>query len=294
MPPDKFAQTVTRDLLRHACANREIVANHPRNARTLIGNMTRPYFSFERMGWRAAGSASWENAKDDQKKQFYDALYHTLLREHFSTVYQYCDGAIAFRTPESAPGSQKIIVHAEMRHRDAPTVDLAYSLVQTDNGWKIFDLAVDGQSLIARLVNGHRENLTGRMEVQDIQELSGRLREQIEWDVWANVALAVVIGLEALGVGLGSAALFAFMARATHPAYTATQLALFTSLMATPRTFINAAAGWLVEGAGGWFHFFWLCFFLAFPGMLLLFKVAPWNGDQPKKQEDPFPVSGTK
>lgn len=88
--------------------------------------------------------------------------------------------------------------------------------------------------------------------------------------------LAMVIGLEALGVGLGTTAFVAYMARTTHPAYTATQLALFTSLMAVPRTFINASAGWLVE-AMGWYNFFLLCGVLAIPGMLLLFKVAPWH-----------------
>lgn len=90
--------------------------------------------------------------------------------------------------------------------------------------------------------------------------------------------LAVVISLEALGVGLGTAAFVAFIARSTHPAYTATQLALFTSLMAVPRTLINASAGWLVA-ALGWFDFFLLCLVLAVPGMLLLLKVAPWGDD---------------
>ena len=90
------------------------------------------------------------------------------------------------------------------------------------------------------------------------------------------VALALVIGVEAFGVGLGTAAFVAFIARSTHPAYTATQFALFTSLAAVPRTFINASAGWLVEQLG-WVDFFWLCFVLAVPGMLLLFKIAPWN-----------------
>lgn len=99
-------------------------------------------------------------------------------------------------------------------------------------------------------------------------------------------ALAIVIAGEALGVGLGTTAFVAFMARTTHPAYTATQLALFTSLMAIPRTFINATAGWLIE-ALGWTHFFWLCFALAFPGMLLLFKVAPWNTRDEISQPDP-------
>lgn len=88
--------------------------------------------------------------------------------------------------------------------------------------------------------------------------------------------LALVISLEALGVGLGTVAFVAFIARTTHPAYTATQFALFTSLMAIPRTFANAATGWLVE-AMGWGGFFLLCAALAVPGMLLLLKVAPWN-----------------
>jgi PAT family beta-lactamase induction signal transducer AmpG len=106
---------------------------------------------------------------------------------------------------------------------------------------------------------------------------------QAEPNAWRLAALARVSGVEAMGVGLGSAAFVAFMARTTHPAYTATQLALFTSLMAVPRTFVNASAGWLVENFGGWLNFFWLCFFLAIPGMLLLFKVAPWNGDRDRE-----------
>ena len=85
-----------------------------------------------------------------------------------------------------------------------------------------------------------------------------------------------VIGIEAFGVGLGTTAFVAIIARSTHSAYTATQFALFTSLAAIPRTFINASAGWLVE-TFGWPHFFLLSFVLAIPGMLLLFKVAPWH-----------------
>ena len=88
--------------------------------------------------------------------------------------------------------------------------------------------------------------------------------------------LAAVIGFEALGVGLGTTAFVAFIARTTHPHYTATQFALFTSLAAVPRTFANAATGYVVETIG-WFWFFLLCTLLALPGMFLLMKVAPWQ-----------------
>jgi PAT family beta-lactamase induction signal transducer AmpG len=102
-------------------------------------------------------------------------------------------------------------------------------------------------------------------------------------DATALSRLAMVIGFEALGVGLGTVAFVAFIARATHPLYTATQFALFTSLAAVPRTFINAATGVLVEQMG-WFGFFMLCAALAVPGMLLLFKVAPWQNPTSGKE----------
>lgn len=91
-----------------------------------------------------------------------------------------------------------------------------------------------------------------------------------------QLMLATVIGVEAIGVGLGTAAFVAYMARETNPAFTATQLALFTSLAAVPRTLFNATTGYLINWLG-YVNFFWLCFFLALPGMLLLIKVAPWN-----------------
>lgn len=91
-----------------------------------------------------------------------------------------------------------------------------------------------------------------------------------------KLILAVVISLEYLGVGLGTAAFTAFIARSTSIAFAATQFALFTALAALPRTFVNALTGYIVD-AVGWNTFFYICAVLAIPGMLLLFRVAPWN-----------------
>ena len=91
-----------------------------------------------------------------------------------------------------------------------------------------------------------------------------------------RMALAGVIVFEYLGVGLGTAALTAFIARATMPAYAATQFALFTALAALPRTFANATTGIIVESVG-WTNFYLLCTAVAIPGMVMLLKVAPWS-----------------
>jgi len=94
-------------------------------------------------------------------------------------------------------------------------------------------------------------------------------------------ALAFAMGFEYLGVGLGTAAFTAFIARATNPAFAATQFALFTALTALPRTFANATTGVIVEQIG-WTNFYFMCTALAVPGMLMLLKVAPWR--EPTKQ----------
>ncbi|MFZ7188321.1 AmpG family muropeptide MFS transporter [Avibacterium avium] len=91
-------------------------------------------------------------------------------------------------------------------------------------------------------------------------------------------SLSLVVAAEYIGIGLGTAAFVAFMARETNPLYTATQLALFTSLAALPRATLNTQAGALIDWLG-YYDYFWLCFWLAIPGMLCLLKVAPWNAD---------------
>jgi PAT family beta-lactamase induction signal transducer AmpG len=88
--------------------------------------------------------------------------------------------------------------------------------------------------------------------------------------------LFIVVSGEYLAVGLGTVALTAFMARETSKAFTATQFALFSSLVAVPRTFANATTGFIVENVG-WTQFFVICTLLAIPGMLMLFIVAPWG-----------------
>jgi PAT family beta-lactamase induction signal transducer AmpG len=88
--------------------------------------------------------------------------------------------------------------------------------------------------------------------------------------------LGLAHGFEYLGVGLGTVAVVAFMARETSRAYTATQFALLSALATLPRTLASATTGVLVE-AVGWEQFFYLCTLMAIPGMLLLTKIAPWN-----------------
>lgn len=95
--------------------------------------------------------------------------------------------------------------------------------------------------------------------------------------------LAVVIALENLGSGLGTAAFVAYIASLCNKTYSAVQFALLSSLSAIPRTFCNAFSGYIVAYSS-WSSFFIFCTLIAIPGMILLLYIAPFK-DKANKAE---------
>ena len=87
--------------------------------------------------------------------------------------------------------------------------------------------------------------------------------------------LALIIGFENLSTGMGISAFLAFMANLTDRRFTATQYALFTSLMGVPRVIVSASTGFMAELLG-WQGFFIACTLIAVPGLLLLFYFRGW------------------
>ena len=321
LPPDAFVQAITRDVFAHVCNNREILADNTRNAHTLVSSSARRYFNFTRMATQATGYDSGD-VTDKQRRSLarLGDFYRTqIVRDWAGPVFQHCDWTVEVSAPHFDPDAKEVTVSAVMSRAGEQAITVNYSLEKrttkkaspfsmlmsllsaesespapkaqdpSELAWRVFDIAVNEQSLVESYREAFADKLravpadTVEPETAGIESLIDWIKKQNETDLMGLLALALVVGFEALGVGLGTVAFVAFMARTTHPAYVATQLALFTSLMAVPRTIVNASAGWLVEGLGGWTIFFWFCFFISIPGMLLLLKVAPWNNSQPFK-----------
>jgi len=97
--------------------------------------------------------------------------------------------------------------------------------------------------------------------------------------------LSGVIAFENLSGGMGTAAYVAFMASITNKRFTATQYALLSSLMGVPRVIASAPTGFLAKHFG-WDGFFIACTLIAIPGMLLLFKFAPWRPPSPRSRDE--------
>jgi PAT family beta-lactamase induction signal transducer AmpG len=137
--------------------------------------------------------------------------------------------------------------------------------------WAVIVGSVFGAFIVVRI--GINRSLWVFGVVQMVTILGFVVLAQSGADPWV---LGIVIAGEYIGVGLGTSASVAFIARETSRLAVATQFALFTALASLPRVVAASFSGLLVDTIG-WIDFFYLSTLLAIPGMLLLIWVAPFN-----------------
>ena len=102
-----------------------------------------------------------------------------------------------------------------------------------------------------------------------LQAVTNLMFMVLAWFGKSYALMILVVGLENLAGGMGTAAFVAFIMALCHHNYTATQFALLTSLAALGRIFIGPASGFIVE-AEGWVIFFLVTTLAALPGLWLL------------------------
>ncbi|MEX0759241.1 MAG: MFS transporter [Tistlia sp.] len=150
--------------------------------------------------------------------------------------------------------------------------DLGYTGVEIAGVTKVFGVLATlagvfaGGALVARL--GILPALLVGGVLQAVTNLLFAAQAALQLD--SVTALAVVVGADNFTGGLGSAAFVAYLSSLCNVAFTGTQYALLSSMMAFGRTIFATSSGWLAEHLG-WAEFFVSTLALAIPGLLLLF-----------------------
>jgi len=104
------------------------------------------------------------------------------------------------------------------------------------------------------------------------------------WIEYSQTLLGGIVAFEFFATGLGQAAYATYMAIQTNKRFTATQYALLTSLMGVPGVFAASLTGYMSQYLG-WNLFYGLCALIAIPGLLLLFKIVPWNASNEELEQ---------
>jgi PAT family beta-lactamase induction signal transducer AmpG len=100
------------------------------------------------------------------------------------------------------------------------------------------------------------------------------------------VAMYAGVGFEVFTAGLGMGAFGVLLLRLTEKRFSATQYALFSSLMAVPRVVAGPITGFTVD-AVGWPAFFLITMVLGIPGLMMLARFVPPGVREP--DFDPAP-----
>ncbi|GMU59343.1 MAG: hypothetical protein AMXMBFR34_11060 [Myxococcaceae bacterium] len=96
-----------------------------------------------------------------------------------------------------------------------------------------------------------------------------------------SLPLQTAIFIETATGGMGWGAFGVLLLRLTDKRFSATQYALFSSLVGLARTFVGPPAG-IMADAMGWAPFFLVSMAFGIPGMIVLRRFVPW-GQEPKE-----------
>jgi phospholipid transport system substrate-binding protein len=144
VPPDVLARTTTQEVLVILKQEKELT-----QARVyqLVEAKVLPNFDFNRMTQLAVGK-HWPSATPQQKKALVTEFRNLLVRTYSSSLTEFSNQAVEFKPMTIKPDATDVTVRSEIRQPGSQPVPIDYSMYKTDFGWKVYDVAIDGVSLV--------------------------------------------------------------------------------------------------------------------------------------------------
>jgi phospholipid transport system substrate-binding protein len=124
-----------------------IQAGDRRKIRALIEARVLPVFDFVRMT-RLAMGRNWNQANADQQKQVVTQFRDLLVRTYGTALSQYKNQNVQVKGLEGKADDTDVVVHTAIVASGTQPVAIDYSMEKTDDGWKVFDIKVEGVSLV--------------------------------------------------------------------------------------------------------------------------------------------------
>ena len=148
LAPDALARKVTDEVLAIVRTDKEIQAGNTKKILDLVEAKILPHFNFLRMTRLAVG-APWRQASSAQQQNLVNEFRTLLVHTYTSAFTQYRDQVIDYRPLKLQPGDTEVVVRSIIRQSGgADPVDVNYSMEKTDRGWKVYDVAIGGISLV--------------------------------------------------------------------------------------------------------------------------------------------------
>jgi phospholipid transport system substrate-binding protein len=147
-PPDLMVRMVADEILGIVRDDGAIRSGDAARAAELIERKVLPNFNFRRMTALAVGR-DWRGATAEQQARLVEQFRSLLVRTYSNALTQYKDQSIEFRPLRARTEETDVTVRADIRQSGAPAITIDFRLEKAAQGWKVYDVAVAGVSLVA-------------------------------------------------------------------------------------------------------------------------------------------------
>jgi len=113
----------------------------------LVQETVVPHFDFRRMS-RSALGRFWRKATDEQKVAVTNEFRQLLVRTYATALLSYSGEQIQYLPVQYRPGDTKVMISTRIAAGGAPPVPVNYRLRLNGETWKVYDVVIDGVSLI--------------------------------------------------------------------------------------------------------------------------------------------------
>jgi len=145
--PEELVKKMTNDVLEAVKSDKQLAAGDRQKALKLAEEKILPHVDFEE-ATRLAVGRSWSQASAEQKKRLVDEFRRMLVRTYSSAISAYEGQTMKVQPVRMKPGDTEVTVRNQYVRPGGKPVQLDYSMRKTDSGWKIYDIVVEGISLV--------------------------------------------------------------------------------------------------------------------------------------------------
>ncbi len=158
-PPDQIARATTDKIVVLLKENKDTYAKDHKQLYAMVDENVLPHFDFRAMSRTVLGRY-WRQASEEQRQRFVNEFRDLLVRTYATALLKYNNEKIVYLPYRTIPGDRIATVKSEVRRTDGgPPIAINYSFYHTEAGWKVYDVTIEGASLVTTYQSTYAEQV---------------------------------------------------------------------------------------------------------------------------------------
>ena len=155
----RFAQQATSTIVDELTSRRETLRDDPQALYELVERHVLPYFDFEHMSRLVLGKRRWKGSSPEQRERFVSAFRSLLVRTYAALLNEYRGQPLTYLDPVPRKREDEIVIPVQIELSGGQSARVEYAMQGTGTDWKVFDVRVDGVSLVKNYRSSFRSEI---------------------------------------------------------------------------------------------------------------------------------------